>query len=182
MHKLKKLAEDAKCEPKHIFNYSREVDPTIPFSLWFRNDQTIKPRVKKYGHQDGNQTTPDMEFKPDAADLKTMVLKTFQIASSKPRVSGIFFIDQNTIEEFVSEYTASPANCPLMCACKGDKAEITRLWKDVETLNNRGVELYIPYRADEQIMATKVTAFQICTGDLEIIDIQDNTDSSKDIK
>ena len=70
----------------------------------------------------------------------------------------------------------------LMCACKGRKDEIAPLWEDVDTFNNRGVELYIPYRAGEQIMATKVTAFQIGTGDFEIIDIPDYTNSSKEIK
>ena len=68
-----------------------------------------------------------------------------------------------------------------MCACKGSKAEIALMWKGAETLNNRGIELYIPYRAGEQIRTTKVTVFQIGTGDLEIVDIPDYTDSSKEI-
>ena len=52
----------------------------------------------------------------------------------------------------------------------------------VETFNNREVELYIPCRAGDQIRATKVTVFKIGTGDLEINDIPDYTDLSKEIK
>ena len=69
-----------------------------------------------------------------------------------------------------------------MCACKGSKAEIARNWKNPDTLQRRGVELYIPFRAGDQIRGTKVTVFQIGTGDLEISEVPDYTSSSKEIK
>ena len=123
-----------------------------------------------------------MVFEPDAADIEVTVLKTLQITSNKSTVPGIFFTEPNAIEESVLEYTTTPANCELMCACKGSEDEIAPLWKDVDTFNNRGVAFYIPYIAGEQVMATKVTAFQLGPGDLEIIDIPDYSNSSKDIK
>ena len=42
--------------------------------------------------------------------------------------------------------------------------------------------MYIPFRGGEHIVATKVTAFQIGTSDLAILDIIDFTPSSKEIK
>ena len=138
--------------------------------------------MKKHIYQRDNLTTLDVVFEPDAVDIKVTVLKTLQITSIKSRVQGIFFTESNAIEEIVLEYTTTPANCKFMCACKGSKDEIAPLWKDVDTFNNRGVELYIPYRAGEQVMATKVTAFQIGTAEFEIIDIPDYSNSSKEIK
>ena len=63
---------------------------------------------------------------------------------------------------------------------KGSKFKIAPYWKDAEALNSSGVELYIPFRGGEHLVATKVTSFQI--GGLEIVDIPDFTDSSKEIK
>ena len=74
------------------------------------------------------------------------------------------------------------ANCPLVCACKGSKVEIARNWKNPDTLQRKGVELYIPFRAGDQIRGTKVAVFQIGTGDLEIAEVPDYTSSSKEIK
>ena len=113
----------------------------------YRNDETIKPRWKKLGYQGDSPTTSDVVFEPDIADIKVTVLKTLQITSNKPRVPGICFTEPSDIEGIVLEYTIGHANCPFMCACKGNKDEIAPLWKDVETLNNRGVELYILLKA-----------------------------------
>ena len=111
------------------------------------------------------------------------VLKTVQITANKPRTPGIYFTEPNTIEELVSEYeyTIDPANCPLMCACKGNKAEIVRYLKNPDTLNDRGIEMYIPFRGGEHIEAAKVTAFQIGTTDLVLMEVPDFTPSSQKI-
>ena len=42
--------------------------------------------------------------------------------------------------------------------------------------------MYIPFRGGDHNVATKITSFQIGTGDLEIVDIPDFTDSSKEMK
>ena len=101
MHKLKKLAEDPKCEPKNILKFSKEIDPNIAFSSWYRDDQTIKPRGTKSWNTSTNRTTPEADFEPDAGDFKTATLNTLQITSSKPRVPGIYFTDPKNIEDFL---------------------------------------------------------------------------------
>ena len=148
----------------------------------YRDDQTIKPRGKKPWSASTNCTTPDADFEPDAGDLKTTVLKTFLTTASRPRTSGIYFTEPKNVEEIVKEYTKCPANCPLVCACKGSKAEIAPIWKDPDTLEARGVEVYIPFRAGEQIRGTKVTVFQIGTGDLVIDEMPDYTNSANELK
>ena len=42
--------------------------------------------------------------------------------------------------------------------------------------------MYIPFRGGEHIEAVKVTAFQICTTDLVLMEVPDFTPSSKEIK
>ena len=42
--------------------------------------------------------------------------------------------------------------------------------------------MYIPFRGGEHIVATQVTAFQIGTSDLAIVELADFTNSSKEIK
>ena len=45
--RLKHLADDPECNYKNIFRLSREIDPNIAFSSWFRDDQTAKPKGGK---------------------------------------------------------------------------------------------------------------------------------------
>ena len=45
--RLKRLADDPECNYKNIFRLSREIDPSIAFSSWFRDDQTAKPKGGK---------------------------------------------------------------------------------------------------------------------------------------
>ena len=153
----------------------------IAFSKRYRGDQTIKPRGRRADYKTENATPPDIELEPDKTLIKGNVLTTLQITSKKRRVSDIFLTEPNTIEELFMEYTVDPANCLLMCACGGSKGEIAQYWKDAEALISRGVEMYIPFRGGEHIVATKVTSFQTMAGDLEIVDIPDFTDSSKEI-
>ena len=87
----------------------------------------------------------DVEMEPDEVSINVSVLKTLQITANIQRKPGIYFTEPNTIEELVSEYTTDPANCPLMCACKGNKPEIAQYWKNPDTLNDRGIEMYIPF-------------------------------------
>ena len=58
------------------------------------------------------------------------------------------------------EYTAEPARCELMCACKGRNVEIAPYWKDAEVLSSRVVEMYIPFRGGDVIVAAKITLFR----------------------
>ena len=47
VQRLKHLADDPECKPNNIFRLSREIDPSIAFSSWFRDDQTAKPKGGK---------------------------------------------------------------------------------------------------------------------------------------
>ena len=140
------MAEDPKLQVKNIFSYAREVDVGIAFSALYRRDQTIKPKGRRADYRIESATPQDIDPEPDETSIKVIVLKILQITSNKPRVPSIFFTEPNITEELVMEFTVDPANCPLMCACRGSKAEIAQYWKDAEALNNRGVELYIPVR------------------------------------
>ena len=108
------MAEDPKLQAKNIFNYAREVDAGIAFSRWYRRDQTIKPRRKRADYRTESATPQDIDLEPDETSIKVNYLKTLQIATNKPRVPGIFFKEPNIIKELVMEFTADPANCPLM--------------------------------------------------------------------
>ena len=84
------------------------------------------------------------------------------------------FAEPQSIEELVKEYTAAPAACPLVFACKGRIADIAPHWSDKEVLSKIGVEYYLPFSGGDLFVATKVTTFQVGTGgDLNFTDIPD---------
>ena len=118
------MADDSKLQPKNIFNCAREIDVGIAFSRWHRGDQFIKPRRRGADSKTENANPSEVTLEPDEASIKVTVLKSLQITSHKLRQPGIFFTEPNLIEELVMEHTVDPAKCPLVCACKGNKAEI----------------------------------------------------------
>ena len=50
---------------------------------------------------------PDADFQPEAGDLKTPILKSLGVTSSKPRTPGIYFCDPRAAgwQEDLSERT-----------------------------------------------------------------------------
>ena len=119
------MSEDPKFKVEDILNYANEVDKSIAFSKWYRNDQTIRPRRKGAGGKHKHFNTPEIPLEPDEASIKVLVLKTLQITSNNASRPGIFFTEPHSIEELVMEYIVEPGKCPLMCACKGSKADIS---------------------------------------------------------